>query len=673
MPLADRQWIGQIVFVANGKLSGKLKHWWYPPETVVSNAQPQAEAYVLRKFYLWMPRKMLRVDLRCPNCQHRSLASKGLYNRVRLVMDLSAFYYLAAEYMHCADCSRTIIAWDSRILEQLSDGIIAHFPAVLTHKYACDKAVIALLRSRTLGNTPTALHNKLLEMHTEAWARAQLSYLSDCELHDKSRKRLCPSDEQKYAEPVPLRSVPGPKWFLACYVRDVYSRLAELKAAITSVFGSILKMDATMAVCKKLQGAVKDMASCAVSVCNEHGQVLNSVVTVSEEQDCLQKLADGLVSRYAAAGVNPPLLLYVDRDCCCQSGACKPAILFKQWRSLQVKLDIFHFMRRFARGCCSESHPLYGFFMSRLSQCIFEWDTEDFKLLIEAKKGQLEKEGVQNIGDSAIIKLLTKEELARHCRRRTRGTDETRQLIEALILSLADATDMLGVHLFNNEMGEIWKEQKKHLSCIQDSPNIPLYTVCGTLQKGGIKLPVYKCARGTNSQESFHLHLARFIPGSSANGLNFQVYLLDGLTQWNELRRCAAASKSNSSQRCFNVRLCHLLNSKSLAIHGKTLLNTSPLPAAYTGELIGVEYLFDQKGDALPTSVDEVEAKIDEGFQDFSVEEEEVSETFSVPTDADAIPVLTPAEEAKDDEASIYTEKQISQARVFYFFRVFFR
>lgn len=121
------------------------------------------------------------------------------------------------------------------------------------------------------------------------------------------------------------------------------------------------------------------------------------------------------------------------------------------------------------------------------------------------------------------------------------------------------------------------------------------------------------------------------------------------------------------------MRLCHLLNSKSLAIHGKTLLNTSPLPAAYTGELIGVEYLFDQKGDALLTSVDEVEAKIDEGFQDFSVEEEEVSETFSVPTDADAIPVLTPAEEAKDDEASIYTEKQISQARVFYFFRVFFR
>ena len=49
---------------------------------------------------------MWRVDFQCPVCHH-PLRSKGLYSRVRMVMDVRDFYYLAAEYMECggADCS----------------------------------------------------------------------------------------------------------------------------------------------------------------------------------------------------------------------------------------------------------------------------------------------------------------------------------------------------------------------------------------------------------------------------------------------------------------------------------------------------------------------------------------------------------------------------------------
>ena len=38
-----------------------------------------------------------------------------------------------------------------------------------------------------------------------------------------------------------------------------------------------------------------------------------------------------------------------------------------------------------------------------------------------------------------------------------------------------------------------------------------LYTQTGRLTKGGVILLVYRCARGSTSLESFHLH--RFIPG----------------------------------------------------------------------------------------------------------------------------------------------------------------
>ena len=95
----------------------------------------------------------------------------------RTVLDLKDFYYLAAEYMDCNHCSETFGAWDERILNQLPCSLRAHFPAVLTWKYACDQAVVTLFCARTLGNSPTALRNNLMEVHSEEWLRKQLVYL----------------------------------------------------------------------------------------------------------------------------------------------------------------------------------------------------------------------------------------------------------------------------------------------------------------------------------------------------------------------------------------------------------------------------------------------------------------------------------------------------------------
>jgi len=65
-------------------------------------------------------------------------------------------------------------------------------------------------------------------------------------------------------------------------VRDVWSRLPELKAAITSTGGSILKIDSTKKVCRKLAGAAAHTATWATNVGNERGEVLMSVLTESE-------------------------------------------------------------------------------------------------------------------------------------------------------------------------------------------------------------------------------------------------------------------------------------------------------------------------------------------------------------------------------------------------------
>ena len=231
-------------------------------------------------------------------------------------------------------------------------------------------------------------------------------------------------------------------------------------------------------------------------------------------------------------------------------------VLFSQWDGLKVRLDIWHFMRRLARGCTSESHPLFGTFMTRLSNCIFEWDESDVKLLMSAKRGELTKAGIRDPSSSTVRKALKPKELMQHCRRRTRGTEETTRLIESLLLSLSMSTDTLGVPLFSDEMGEIWEEQQHHVPCIQDPPNIPLYTITGELTKGGVKLLTLRCARGSTSLESFHLHLARFIPGSSVSDLHYQAYLLEGVTRWNKARAASALQDNNlGNLRSFDGRL----------------------------------------------------------------------------------------------------------------------
>ena len=175
----------------------------------------------------------------------------------------------------------------------------------------------------------------------------------------------------------------------------------------------------------------------------------------------------------------------------------------------QVRLDICHFMRRMARGCESKSHPLYRKFMGLLSSCIFEWDEADYNRLMSAKREELIGAGVRDPSPATIQKAITREELACHCKRQTRGATVTINLIEALLLDLT-FSGAAGERLFRDDKMAIWKEQKKHLVCLQDPPGVSLYTVTRSISKGGVALPVLRCARGTTLLESFHLHLARY-------------------------------------------------------------------------------------------------------------------------------------------------------------------
>ena len=113
---------------------------------------------------------------------------------------------------------------------------------------------------------------------------------------------------------------------------------------------------------------------------------------------------------------------------------------------------------------------------------------------------------------------MGKKALARYCRQTTRGVEETTRLIKELITSLdgEQGRDTMGVPLFDSaRIWDVWESQKKHITCIQDPPGLQLYTKTGEACIGGVQLPIYRCARGSTSLESFHLHLNRFIPGKT--------------------------------------------------------------------------------------------------------------------------------------------------------------
>ena len=104
--------------------------------------------------------------------------------------------------------------------------------------------VVHLLRERGMGNNVTHLWKQLRELHSEEWLRQVSNYIFACEPHVTCSITTRPHIREA------LRMLPLPTWkgLLSIYTRDVLLRLPDAKANITSVYGTILKMDSTKKV-----------------------------------------------------------------------------------------------------------------------------------------------------------------------------------------------------------------------------------------------------------------------------------------------------------------------------------------------------------------------------------------------------------------------------------------
>ena len=189
LPKFDQQWIAKALFgwTKTGKAELVPEHvnqlWWYPPQPAVAvNNIPAVDRYFAWPLFLWMPRKQWKVKLYCPKpgCDKQELASAGINQKVRQVVDIDGFYNMACNNLECMKCRSRVLSWSHAILSQLDIAHRVQFPCILRAKHACDIKIVRLLRNRGLGNSSSQIRKKLLEQHGEEWYKSILHYLTDC-------------------------------------------------------------------------------------------------------------------------------------------------------------------------------------------------------------------------------------------------------------------------------------------------------------------------------------------------------------------------------------------------------------------------------------------------------------------------------------------------------------
>ena len=120
LPKVDQLWVSRTLFKfkQNGwpelDMTKVNKMWWYPPQpSLTANNKPRVDRYFAQPLLLWMPRKLWKIQLRCPNtdCDGEDLTSSGLHKRVRQVVDISGYYNLASECLVCRKCKGINISW----------------------------------------------------------------------------------------------------------------------------------------------------------------------------------------------------------------------------------------------------------------------------------------------------------------------------------------------------------------------------------------------------------------------------------------------------------------------------------------------------------------------------------------------------------------------------------
>ncbi|KAK1888878.1 Non-toxic nonhemagglutinin type D [Dissostichus eleginoides] len=633
IPSADISWLkedterGLFTPVQTYKdITGQIKRrrvmksdrmWFYPPEPpgFVGGGLPTPQLFFRSRVFVWRPVGVWRYSLKCPrgdNCvgsgRNVHLSKSGYHSKVRLICDVSGWYTVITEVLSCGPCTKAArikegvsvgrwLAWDNAILSQLSEAHQAIFPAVLTTMRGVDRNVVRLLRDRTEGNTME-----------KVWRQVQENHVEDC-----TPGGIVSAMRQTFQAPPAQKQLPT-AWLLRhAFLLAEANNVQDYRSQSLSTFGTVMKMDSTKKVVKKLSGQGRGSAEWFTSIGNEYSPIVSFVLTCEESAQKLQPMCRGVMERFRLANQPVPKILYIDRRCCRAQGPTSAETMFQEWfdGGMVVRLDIFHWIHRFDAAVRTDSHSKYAVFKSTLAGAVLAYNRTDLELLIKAVRAK-DPDTFRSVSEQDVVRLyVTRDQLQHHVRRVTLGAQETFRLIHLDIKELMGPAglDQSEVSLFKTPgaIDEMWVGQQRHLECIQDPPGMNMYRVARTTTINSVDLPHYKSLRGSNSLEGFHKSLPHMIPGPHCAARPYQVYLISGIARWNCDRSSDVVFGGKGRRhRTYSAPLIHRLNTRCQQLFGETVEENFRAPAEVdSNELLGLEYLFSES-ESGPFSLEDI-------------------------------------------------------------------
>ncbi len=202
-----------------------LKIWWHPPTIPGPDFKSKPVALSPTIFLLfWLPRKMWSFDLKSPkpNCSdHPFLTSRGLYIRVRNVIDLVNRYYIGAECLEIRSCGGTFISYYSRLIAELCGAYQVSFRFYrLGRSLAIWRSCTSCMREhRKIALSPCVTTNIRSRTKTGCGEKSLTCRIVPT-IRNSRKLTSCQYDEQS-----DFKSQPTPKWYLATYIHDVWAHL----------------------------------------------------------------------------------------------------------------------------------------------------------------------------------------------------------------------------------------------------------------------------------------------------------------------------------------------------------------------------------------------------------------------------------------------------------------
>ncbi|XP_058611963.1 uncharacterized protein LOC131527121 [Onychostoma macrolepis] len=613
--------------------------WRYPPQPELIDPVyelPSPKYFQLHPFFIWKPEHTIMERVRnnytlpclygCPNPH---VVSSGV-GRPRVIIGTSSQYYILASRLSCKVCKKYWFADKPQWMDMLPSRFCNILSAFLTHKKAICKTVMDELR-RT-GKSPNDMANQLNEALHLRYERAHLAYLStvknvldgDSGLYGQQtitgalRASNISAPFGDYGDVVGWCGVTvSPHYLVDCLIQEYHRQESTLNLLLQGTFGQALRADHTRKVARKVVLASGTMSSYAVM--NENWMILSWVMLQSESDKSLEPMYGGLSRRYIFAGVPKAKYQWVDRDCCAAFRIPNPEaqehLLWDSWKTteaivaaatsghlintcasrkeynsdINIKLDLFHCMRRFSRECVSEHHPLHSAFCKFLSAAFSVVDQTDLQRLKQAY-----------VFCGIVPANPTKQHTREHCRTRVPHPKELLERVESVLQRFFLECDPDGVPLFKPSMLKVWRIQRVHIlrACLSD-PEVTegiLYRHGGTVQLNHVKgeaaaVPVWIPVRGTSQQEGFHFHQARWVTGTQVSTELFQAQGMIGVARWNFQRLVDLKQPGVKLPAVFDPVLIMELNKLSDVVTGQAKYPALLVSQTDTSERFGLQYV----------------------------------------------------------------------------------